>query len=497
MWINTDYDDQQNDRSKILTTPSFILLIQNRSGSATGYGKRIYAVIHNDREGNTQDPVSMEYFYDIPIDNSWQHIVLVGTEDSNSHLYLNGVKYHPSETNLDTPSLEYNFTELGDFNGKLDDVRIYDRALTASEVSLLRYSEAPQFQIVQGSFNWQEAKSDAEARGGRLAVLNTQEKIDAANEYLLRIGGWPHTWIGLTDEVENNSWVWLDNSNLYVSNWGGNEPNNSWENYAGIWDSENTPPKWADYSSTHISGAYLLELLPPDTDGDGLPDSIETNTGVFVSLTDTGTDPNNADSLHTPIEMTTAITESRTLGQQDVIGSPSDYNLMGAEGVFDMRVSQPGISMNGDKASMNFTIQSSNNLEEWNNEETIRRDYTMPSDKNFMRVSVGPEIEPEPEPLPAIATDTYGDKLVYDESNNLYVNDEDTPLIIDGVNLRTDTYAGWNFYAIESTGSRYICILKSSTQIIDYTFDSDGNYISSSVVVNLSYYESLLGQSLN
>ena len=206
-------------------------------------------------------------------------------------------------------------------------------------------------------------------------------------------------------------------------------------------------------------------------------------------------------SLFTSSDLSDAQTSSRSEGQQDVIVSPSDYDLMGAEGVFDMRVSQPGISMNADKASMNFTIQSSNDLQEWNNEETIQREYTMASDKNFMRVSVGPQLEPEPEPepepLPAIATDTYGDKLVYDESNNLYVNDEDTPLMINGLNLKTDTYAGWNFYAIESTGSRYICILKSSTQFHAFTFDSDGNYISDSSVVNLSYYESLLGQSLN
>ena len=234
-------------------------------------------------------------------------------------------------------------------------------------------------------------------------------------------------------------------------------------------------------------------------------------------------------SLHTPTEMATARTESRTLGQtdvtgnpsqyglftssdlsdaqsssraagqQDVIGSPSDYGLMGAEGVFDMRVSQPGISMNGDKASMNFTIQSSNDLEQWNNEETIRREYSMPSDKNFMRVSVGPEIDPGPEPLPSIATDTYGDRLVYDESNNLYVNDEDAPLKRDGVNLRTDTYAqlGWNFYAIESTSSGYLCLLKRPNQNAIITFSLDGNYLSVSLINDLSAYESDFGQSLD
>jgi hypothetical protein len=34
----------------------------------------------------------------------------------------------------------------------------------------------------------------------------------------------------------------------------------------------------------------------PDTDGDGLSDSVETNTGVYVSPSDTGTNPNNADT---------------------------------------------------------------------------------------------------------------------------------------------------------------------------------------------------------
>ena len=114
-----------------------------------------------------------------------------------------------------------------------------------------------------------------------------------------------------------------------------------------------------------------------------------------------------------------------------------------------------------------------------------------------MRVSVGPEIEPELGPLPVITTDTYGDRLVYDESNNLYVNDVNTPLTVDGVNMRADSYPGWTIYAIESTRSGYIGIWKSNSQIGEHTFDSDGNFVSSSLIVNISLYESLLGQSLD
>ena len=37
-------------------------------------------------------------------------------------------------------------------------------------------------------------------------------------------------------------------------------------------------------------------MIAPDTDGDGLADLVETNTGIFVSSTDTGSKPNVADS---------------------------------------------------------------------------------------------------------------------------------------------------------------------------------------------------------
>lgn len=39
-----------------------------------------------------------------------------------------------------------------------------------------------------------------------------------------------------------------------------------------------------------------LPLEAIDSDGDGLDDAVETNTGMFVSLLDTGTDPNNPDT---------------------------------------------------------------------------------------------------------------------------------------------------------------------------------------------------------
>lgn len=45
-----------------------------------------------------------------------------------------------------------------------------------------------------------------------------------------------------------------------------------------------------------LMGQLSPALLQLDSDGDGLPDWVETGTGIFRSLTDTGTDPFNADT---------------------------------------------------------------------------------------------------------------------------------------------------------------------------------------------------------
>jgi len=130
------------------------------------------------------------------------------------------------------------------------------------------------FQVIEGNFTWQEAKADAEAKGGRLAVLDTQEKIDAANSYLEELGEWPHLWIGLTDEAEEGNWKWIDGIPLSANNWKSNEPNNTWfdgisENYVTIASSStdiggtwNDTPAGAGliWRETPL-GSYLLEIL--------------------------------------------------------------------------------------------------------------------------------------------------------------------------------------------------------------------------------------------
>ena len=70
-----------------------------------------------------------------------------------------------------------------------------------------------------------------------------------------------------TDITPEQSWTSADgNTTLYA------DYNEVRTNYTTVWASSN------------------------DTDGDGLPDAVETNTGIFLSASDTGTDPNDPDT---------------------------------------------------------------------------------------------------------------------------------------------------------------------------------------------------------
>ncbi len=78
--------------------------------------------------------------------NSWMHVLVSWTRNGNTTFYINGEVSGPSGMTGDSSMItttnqlrigrRSNATDYG-FNGLIDDVRIYSRALTASEVSTL------------------------------------------------------------------------------------------------------------------------------------------------------------------------------------------------------------------------------------------------------------------------------------------------------------------------------------------------------------------------
>ena len=86
---------------------------------------------------------------------------------------------------------------------------------------------AQTFSVVEGSFTWQEAIADADSRGGRLAVLDTQEKIDMAVALAVNSSNSPQLWIGLSDEAVEGEFVWINGTPLGASNWIPGQPDDS------------------------------------------------------------------------------------------------------------------------------------------------------------------------------------------------------------------------------------------------------------------------------
>ncbi|MDB4719178.1 C-type lectin domain-containing protein, partial [Akkermansiaceae bacterium] len=103
------------------------------------------------------------------------------------------------------PEINSNRFRLTFGSGRLGAPRIWEvDAITA---------QGPTFQIVEGNFTWQEAKADAEAKGGRLAILESNIKIDAANKMLINSSNLERLWIGL-EKNNQQEWVWLDGTSL-------------------------------------------------------------------------------------------------------------------------------------------------------------------------------------------------------------------------------------------------------------------------------------------
>ena len=105
------------------------------------------------------------------------------------------------------------------------------------------------FSQVNGNFTWHEAKADAIARGGRLAILDTLSKAQS-------VAGKFQGWIGLTDEVTEGTWKWVNGANLGYANWSPGEPNNSGgadHAYVYFWGS------WDDTPSADVLTSYIFE----------------------------------------------------------------------------------------------------------------------------------------------------------------------------------------------------------------------------------------------
>jgi hypothetical protein len=201
------------------------------------------------------------------------------------------------------------------YRGSLDDVRLYNRALSSAEIALMYENQASsldtdgdgltdawergygRFEVIPGNFTWDQAKADAESRGGHLATFTSNAEWQTVATML---SAYPSQilWLGATDREVEETWRWVTGEPWSFYTWGQGQPDNSGdEDRLSIWMAEDgSSPGWNDFGAAwrgHLI-PYVLETGHPtdptkaDTDGDGFNDKVESLGGG---------DPNNPASL--------------------------------------------------------------------------------------------------------------------------------------------------------------------------------------------------------
>ena len=115
-----------------------------------------------------------------------------------------------------------------------------------------------------------------------------------------------------------------------------------------------------------------------------------------------------------------ARTDGVTAGIQSVTSDPQSYQLYSESSILEMNVSNPTLSMlnESEQAQVEFTLETSTDLEDWNIEERIQRTVQATGDKFFVRIKSG-----TPYVTPTVVTynhPTYGNILTDGSGNVLY-----------------------------------------------------------------------------
>jgi flagellin-like hook-associated protein FlgL len=174
--------------------------------------------------------------------------------------------------------------------------RMGELAILATDV--ITHSKEPtpagkRYELVNGSFTWDEAKADAETKGGQLATIKSADEKDAIKQVI----GAQKVWIGGTDEASEGQWKWVDGSDVVYQNWNTMpiEPNGgTGENHLEMY----TNGTWND-GSKNGRFPYIMEFTLPSTAGSdyesefaqlaALIDSMATKTFNGIALFDGST----------------------------------------------------------------------------------------------------------------------------------------------------------------------------------------------------------------
>ena len=163
-------------------------------------------------------------------DNTWHH--LVGVRKNGT------MTFYLDNSLMITYSANYNICTndliIGEFkgnkgDGKMDDIRIYNRAISVQEINSLfigfldnSESNIPQsdkYKVWDVELNWYDAKAYCESIGGHLATITSAEELTNILKLLESHSSIEFYWLGGTDQVNEGQWKWITGEKWEYTNW--------------------------------------------------------------------------------------------------------------------------------------------------------------------------------------------------------------------------------------------------------------------------------------
>ncbi|MEM8976999.1 MAG: lectin-like protein, partial [Pseudomonadota bacterium] len=134
------------------------------------------------------------------------------------------------------------------------------------------------YQLGTAGLTWDEAKAEAEALGGKLLEVNSQQE----NDFIMQtFGGSAPIWLGFSDAQQEGTWVGADNLSASFTNWLPGEPNNYGnQDYAIISSSDG---RWDDIDA---NGGWFRDSVNGWSNGNANLTIIEFDTASAAAAAD-------------------------------------------------------------------------------------------------------------------------------------------------------------------------------------------------------------------
>ncbi len=154
--------------------------------------------------------------------------------------------------------------KTGNFNFLLNPKHEKPCDLTTSSIQGFSYigefNNSKYFHSDIGDVSWTEAKEIAQNSGGYLVVINDKEENKFVKQALKKGDG----WIGLSDEMTEGTFEWVNGDPLNYTNWKNGEPNNSGgdQDFARIIKNSGT---WGDREASYRTEFIMEVPCDPNT----------------------------------------------------------------------------------------------------------------------------------------------------------------------------------------------------------------------------------------